>query len=94
MAIPSYQMPTWAPANEILPVDVSSVDVTLPADLYGWKLHVTGTGGVIYVDAALPSADAPGVNVPLYVAQGAVAPVLVKKVYHTSTTATGIVAIK
>jgi hypothetical protein len=56
-------------------------------------VHCTGTAGLVYVTPA----DAPDLtttyDVPIYLALGQVSPLVVKKVWSTNTTATGLVAL-
>lgn len=52
-------------------------------------LHVTGSGGLIYVDTAGGST-----NVPIYVPQGGISlPAYYTRVRATGTTATGIIGL-
>lgn len=88
MAVPKYQMPLWAPANEaaaVTPSDIADI-AGIPPE--GAKLYIGVTGDVT-VDMKLT-----GTNITFKNAvQGSFLPVLVTRVYATGTSATNLVAV-
>ena len=82
-----YDMQLSSPGVDFVPVTPS--DSTDLAEVTRY-IHVTGTGGIIYVTTLKNSQAA---KVPVYVAQGGILPCRVSRIWATGTTATGISAV-
>jgi hypothetical protein len=92
LAVPSLQA---SDAFIITPSDTGDItgDAGNVNDYPFIYVHCSGNAGLVYVSPV----DAPDLtttyDVPLYLAQGATAPLQVKKVWSTGTTATGLTAL-
>lgn len=92
-AIPSLQATdAFAPITPSDSGDITS-DAANVNDYPIIYVHCSGNAGLVYVTPA----DAPDLttsyDVPMYIAQGQTLPLLVKKVWSTGTTATGLTAL-
>jgi hypothetical protein len=90
-AIPSLQA---SDAFEITPDDAGNItdDAANVNDYTFVYVHCSGTAGLVYVTPVDAPDDTTTYDVPIYLAQGQTSSLMVKKVWSTGTTATGLVA--
>jgi hypothetical protein len=92
LAIPSLQA---SDAFVITPSDSGSI-TSDAANTEGYKfvyVHCTGAAGVVYVTPVDAPDNTTSYDVPIYLQLGQTSSLMVKKVWSTGTTATGLTAL-